>query len=136
MIASEVMKEGVPVDLILDTATLFDLVVVGLRTFFHFETRQGDGELLSKILGSATTPILAVPYKPREMKKVMIAFDGFGLLPLVVCAVGAAVTPVQFESFAPDGPRTPGRAWNARRGYIVDWVRTLIWTLRLRSSLY
>lgn len=76
VIASEVMREGVPVDLILETATLFDLMVVGLRTFFHFETREADGELLSKILGSATTPILAVPYKPREMKKVLIAFDG------------------------------------------------------------
>ncbi|MDB4537189.1 universal stress protein [Akkermansiaceae bacterium] len=76
VIASEMMKEGVPVDLILDTATMFDLMVVGLRTFFHFETREGDGELLSKILGSATTPILAVPYQPREMKKVLIAFDG------------------------------------------------------------
>ena len=30
----------------------------------------------------------------------MVAFDGFGLLPLVVCVVGAPVTAVMFDSVA------------------------------------
>jgi len=76
VIATEIEEEGVPFDLILEAATLFDLMVIGLRTFFHFETRTGDGELLSKILGRTSTPILAVPPESKPLKKVLIAYDG------------------------------------------------------------
>ena len=76
VIVSEIEEEGIPADLILEAATLFDLMVVGLRTFFHFETRKGDGELLTKILGRTSTPILAVPARPKPLKKVLIAYDG------------------------------------------------------------
>jgi len=74
--ASEIVKEGMPIDHILEAASLFDLMVVGLRTFFHFETREGDGELLSKILGRTSTPILAVPDSSVPLKKVLVAYDG------------------------------------------------------------
>ncbi|YCM46793.1 universal stress protein (plasmid) [Verrucomicrobiaceae bacterium 227] len=76
VLASEVEEDGIPADLILEAATLFDLVVVGLRTFFHFETRRGDGELLTKILGRISTPILAVPARPKPLERVLIAYDG------------------------------------------------------------
>lgn len=76
VIASEISEEGIPFDLILEAATLFDLVVIGLRTFFHFETRKGDGELLTKILGQTSTPILAVPAPPKPLEKILVTYDG------------------------------------------------------------
>ena len=70
--------QGVPADRILEAASFHDLVVIGLRTHFHFETRSGPGDSLDKILRSPTAPVLAVPKQDEELdwKKVLIAFDG------------------------------------------------------------
>lgn len=76
VLSTETQLEGVPVDLVLEAATLFDLMVVGLRTYFHFETRRGEGELLTKILAQTSTPILAVPAVTKPLKKVLITYDG------------------------------------------------------------
>lgn len=75
-VSNEVLQEGVPVDLITEAATLFDLMVVGLRTFFHFETRNYEGEQLHKILNHGATPVLAVPKEAGEIKRVLITYDG------------------------------------------------------------
>ena len=72
--------EGVPSSKILEASGLFDLVVMGLRTYFHFETREGPGDSLSQVLGRTVTPVLAVPQRedrnPTAFKKVTIAYDG------------------------------------------------------------
>lgn len=70
--------KGVPSDLILDYAALFDLVVIGLRTFYHFQTRpEADGDSLAKILDRTVTPVLAVPAgDEKPLKRVLIAYDG------------------------------------------------------------
>ncbi|MEM1293819.1 MAG: universal stress protein [Verrucomicrobiota bacterium] len=73
----EVQLEGLPPNLILEASALFDLVVVGLRTFFHFETRDTPGDSLVKILDRTVTPVLAVPSsEPTPIKQVVIAYDG------------------------------------------------------------
>jgi len=73
----EAEMEGVPTDMILKVASLFDLVVMGLRTFFHFETRQGPGESLSRILDRTVTPVLALPERePEALRRVLITYDG------------------------------------------------------------
>ena len=75
---SETEYEGVPAEKLLESSIFFDLVVTGLETSFHFETRKGEkGECLSKILERAITPILAVPPEGlQSLNCALIAFDG------------------------------------------------------------
>jgi nucleotide-binding universal stress UspA family protein len=70
--------EGVPASTILDAAGLHDLIVIGLRTFFHFETTTKPGDSLSKLLRRTATPILAVPLEsPGEpFEQILICYDG------------------------------------------------------------
>lgn len=69
--------DGIPTQKLLESSISYDLVVVGLRTFFHFETQGEDGECLSDILDETITPVLAVPAKGVESsRKALIAFDG------------------------------------------------------------
>ncbi len=74
----ETDMEGVPADLILEASGLYDLTVIGLRTFFHFETRETPGDSLAKILRRTVTPILAVPKEDtgQAFQHAMVAYDG------------------------------------------------------------
>jgi len=90
--------EGVPATRILETSALFDLVVMGLRTHFHFETRGDHGDSLTRILDRTVAPVLAVPKDQRDpFKKVVIAYDGsFGASRALRDFVGSA-RPYDFE---------------------------------------
>ena len=48
-----------------------DLIVIGMRTFFHFETREKPGDTLLDLLRAQSCPILAVPkdaaIRPRDV---------------------------------------------------------------------
>lgn len=102
----EAQMEGVPADLILRVASLFDLVVMGLRTYFHFETRKGPGESLDRVLDRTVTPVLAVPEKgPDELRRVLIAYDGsFGSArALRDCVEVIRGAEVELTLFAADG---------------------------------
>lgn len=68
--------QGNPAKQILFESMFYDLVVLGLRTFYHFETKPDSGDSLDKILDHTITPILAVPESFRPIKTVLIAFDG------------------------------------------------------------
>lgn len=73
----ETEYEGIPAQKLLQSSIFFDLVVMGLETSFHFETRCGKGETLDKLLNQASTPVLAVPLSGmQEPENVLIAFDG------------------------------------------------------------
>ena len=73
----ETEYEGIPAQKLLDSAIFYDLVVVGLKTSFHFETRKESIEGLDEILDRTVTPILAVPVTGLETPdKVLVAFDG------------------------------------------------------------
>jgi nucleotide-binding universal stress UspA family protein len=69
--------QGVPANCILEAANYYDLVVMGLRTFYHFETQAQPGDTLDKVLDHSITPVLAVPkHGDQPYKKVLVAFDG------------------------------------------------------------
>lgn len=70
--------EGVPADKILEASVLYDLVVIGLRTFFHFETQDGPGDSLAEVLGRTVTPVLAVPEadNAEPFRRAVVTWDG------------------------------------------------------------
>lgn len=74
---SEDELSGVPASVITETAALYDLVVMGLRTYFHFETREADGDSLARVLDRTASPVLAVPaHTGGSFQRVLIAYDG------------------------------------------------------------
>jgi nucleotide-binding universal stress UspA family protein len=111
--------EGTPAHKILEVALLFDLLVIGLRTFYRLPEpdaaaeaeADAGGDSLSKLLDRTSTPVVAVPEQaPERLERVLAAYDG---------SFGAARTLRDFIPFAlPFGPRItvlsahpePGRA--------------------------
>lgn len=74
---SEEELSGAPASIVTEIAALYDLIVMGLRTHFHFETRETEGDSLAKILDQTTTPVLAVPARTGgSFQRVLIAYDG------------------------------------------------------------
>lgn len=69
--------EGIPAEKLMASSIFHDLVVVGLETSFHFETRGTRGESLHRLLDQTSTPVLAVPATGmRKLDRAFIAFDG------------------------------------------------------------
>jgi len=69
-------KSGDPVEEIISMGKTSDLIITGLRTFFHFETTPEPGDTLKELLESGVCPVLAVPKKEfKNNKKVLIAYD-------------------------------------------------------------
>ncbi len=70
------IAEGRP-DYIIEKESLFnDLVIIGMRNYFHFEREDKPETSLNQILGHTITPILAVTKKFRPVNKVLFAYDG------------------------------------------------------------
>lgn len=65
--------QGCPSDRILEGAHFFDLVIMGLRTYYQFGDRPGDS--LVKVLDHAICPVLAVPPEYMALQRVLIAYD-------------------------------------------------------------
>lgn len=74
----EAKRQGSPIDHIIQDSMFYDLVVMGVRTHFHFETEQKPGDSIELILRNAVTPIMIVPehFLPGERMNVLIAFNG------------------------------------------------------------
>jgi nucleotide-binding universal stress UspA family protein len=78
----EAELQGSPSERIIKESIFYDAVIMGMRTHFHFETQEGPGDSLEKILDETVTPVYAVPEKlelpnlPMEKIRVLIAFDG------------------------------------------------------------
>jgi len=73
----ETEYEGIPAEKLLGSAIFYDLIVTGLETSFHFETRGTRGESLHHLLDRTATPVLAVPATGlAKLDRVLIAFDG------------------------------------------------------------
>lgn len=68
--------QGVPAKRILEVASYHDLVVMGLRTYFHFETRTSPGDSLHKVLTHSPIPVLATPKRFQELRHIVLAYDG------------------------------------------------------------
>jgi nucleotide-binding universal stress UspA family protein len=72
-------RSGEPASVIEEISGYYDLLVIGLRTHFHFQTSEDPGETLSELIGHLSSPILAVPetYSPfGTTLETVIAFDG------------------------------------------------------------
>ncbi len=75
-------RQGIPSDKILEEAKFYDLLVIGSKTFFHFESQDEPGDSFSEILDEAVTPLLAVPESLKIPSadngpfNALICFDG------------------------------------------------------------
>ena len=69
-----------PYDFLASQARYHDLTVLSLRDIFHYDIRMsGDedaGITLAKLIASGVRPILAVPAKYRQVKRVFVAYSG------------------------------------------------------------
>jgi nucleotide-binding universal stress UspA family protein len=73
----ETEYEGIPAEKLLGSAIFYDLIVTGLETSFHFETRGTRSESLHHLLDRTATPVLAVPATGlAKIERVLVAFDG------------------------------------------------------------
>ncbi len=84
--------QGEPKESILDEANYFDCVVIGIHTYFNYESGAGDdekygtgddveGDALTEIMTESLAPVFAVPlgWQPQpdhEIFDALIAFDG------------------------------------------------------------
>lgn len=90
--------EGIPAEMLLRTSMFHDLLVMGLETSFHFETRGGRGDTLDKLLQETATPILSVPAEGMlNPKKVIIAFDGSNAAAQALHDFALFASPYDFE---------------------------------------
>jgi len=74
--------QGSPSERILQESIYYDAVVIGLKTYFHFETVDKPGNSLTKLMQETITPVYGVPEKftlprvPDEKIRALIAFNG------------------------------------------------------------
>jgi len=69
-------NKGVPSCWILKKAKFYNLVVMGMRTYFGLESRNKAGETIKKVLNHSVIPILTVPRIYTDIQDVVIAYDG------------------------------------------------------------
>lgn len=67
---------GLPAEQILLEAQRYDLVVLGQRTYFHFETQSRPDDTLQQVVKGSPRPVVAVPESARDGTSVVIAYDG------------------------------------------------------------
>ena len=74
----ELQVSGEPEQQIHQVSAFYDLVVLGLRSHFHFETSQLTGQILPELLSHCTTPILAIPEQVtlHTPTNVLVAYNG------------------------------------------------------------
>jgi nucleotide-binding universal stress UspA family protein len=72
-----VLRQGSPAEVLAEEALTADLIIIGARTFFHFETRKSHGDTLNHLLRLQPCPVMVIP-KNLEMpiKRVIIPYDG------------------------------------------------------------
>ena len=74
--------QGSPSERILQESIYYDAVIIGLKTYFHFETVDKPGDSLTKLMQETITPVYGVPEKftlprvPDEKIRALIAFNG------------------------------------------------------------
>jgi len=72
-----VLRQGNPAEVLAAEALAADLIIIGTRTFYHFETRRSHGDTLSHLLKHQACPVMVIP-KDLEMpiRRVIIPYDG------------------------------------------------------------
>jgi len=73
----EFIQSGDPAEELGDFGKGADLIVIGTRTFFHFETERGPGDTLEELLREKACPVLAVPEDAHlPFARVLLPYDG------------------------------------------------------------
>lgn len=69
-------KSGSPFEQIIELGKTADLIVTGIKTFYHFATTPEPGDTLKRVLESGVCPVFAVPAKmPSSSENVLVAYD-------------------------------------------------------------
>ncbi|MCR4317988.1 MAG: universal stress protein [Planctomycetes bacterium] len=75
--ATDEVQETVPFKSFVETMKSFDVLVIGIRTFFESTaTNDHPGDTLSEILERTEKPVICVPERFRPVKNVLVAYDG------------------------------------------------------------
>ena len=99
----EAERQGSPSAQILKESIYYDLLVVGLKSYFHFETSEDYGRSLDQLLKQSVTPIYGVPEKIIDFDKadrnisVLMAFDGSLLAARAMQRFSQLIKPDIFE---------------------------------------
>jgi nucleotide-binding universal stress UspA family protein len=70
------LHTGSPFRIIIEESKTVDLAVIGIKTFYHYETQVTSGETLKRVLDETATPVLALPQKAELPKNVLLTYDG------------------------------------------------------------
>ncbi len=57
----EAEAQGAPNEQIIDESAYYDALVMGLRTFYHFDPQGKPGNALDELLGHSVTPVIGIP---------------------------------------------------------------------------
>lgn len=68
-------REGAPFEEIIKEANFADLIYIGIKTYFHFETTSQSGETAMRLLKFASCPVVAVPEQIEFPTSVIVALD-------------------------------------------------------------
>ena len=76
------MDQGSPSETITAISLYYDVLIMGLRTYYEFDIEDKSGGSFGDILGETITPVFAVPqdyfppHDPNERRKALFPFDG------------------------------------------------------------
>ncbi|SEM81686.1 Nucleotide-binding universal stress protein, UspA family [Syntrophus gentianae] len=75
--SEKIIRYGTPAKEIIRESELADLLVLGIRTYFHFETTEEPDDTFEKVISHGRCPLIAVTDEelPTEMD-VLMAYDG------------------------------------------------------------
>lgn len=73
---SEMMEEGVPYERIIEDMKYHDLLIVGRDSHFFYNRPDKETNTLAQIVKNGNSPTLVVTESFRNVKRVVVAFDG------------------------------------------------------------
>ncbi len=76
-VACKVLEDvGDPPAQIALEAQRYDLILLGRKTYFRFETEEGFDDILKKVLQRSPRPVVTTPESFRNRGPILIAYDG------------------------------------------------------------
>lgn len=67
---------GKPFEEIIEASKYHDVIIIGHRTAFRYGAGEETGDTLHRILERGLTPVVALPAEPRDIRNVLVAYDG------------------------------------------------------------
>lgn len=71
-----IKKSGRPFEQILLESQRYDVVLLGSKTYFHFEDERNPGKTINRVLKSSPRPVVVVPEWNTADKGILVAYDG------------------------------------------------------------